>query len=273
MRSFSSRNVWLRSDFSLAVTGFISAVLDHQMPDYGEDGGWAGDQLIMYMEEDSNGSVKEDLFYWASFVWGLLTNVHTSSSPWTRGEIWEPVSPVEGGLLNLNPNMYAILADRHQQGLFQDLEDARMGSVLLRAWKGEYATIEEASAAVRQMASRAGIIIVGDDEVDVGEAWEDIFDVVNAGPQPGWDQEIRFTAACKKQVTSRRIPIEPDPQHHLTAKRLIIAKRVLVAQEEGRICEVRKNLRPDRQNSRPDRQNSRPGAAKEFTTCNTTKPA
>ncbi|ORY07040.1 hypothetical protein BCR34DRAFT_590441 [Clohesyomyces aquaticus] len=50
------------------------------------------------------------------------------------------------------------------------------------------------------------------------------------------------------------------------------AARVLVAQE-GRICEVRKNLRPVRQNSRPDRQNSRPGAAKEFTTCNTTKPA
>ncbi|KAF2111821.1 hypothetical protein BDV96DRAFT_498756 [Lophiotrema nucula] len=172
IKFFSSKTVWLRSDYSLAITGFISAVIDHQEDDYGEDGGWAGNEAIMFDDsvESIRGSVKEDLFYWATFVWRLLTNDHTSSAHWKHGEMWEPVLPLEGGPPKTDPDVYKILAERHQASLFQELEEERLGPLLVAVWKGQYESVEEVKEEVKRMASKVGIELVGDDEVDVGEA-------------------------------------------------------------------------------------------------------
>ena len=67
-----------------------------------------------------------------------------------------------------------ILRERHQQSLFQELEEARLGKVFMKAWKDGYES--EVNEDVRLAASKTDMKIPGD-EVDIGEEWEHVFEV------------------------------------------------------------------------------------------------
>ncbi|KAJ4352497.1 uncharacterized protein N0V89_007845 [Didymosphaeria variabile] len=147
--NFSSHGTWLRSDFSVAVTGFICAVIDgvKDEENYGESGGWIGDEepYCGNMEgsvDDCRGSVKEDLYYWAVWVFWLMVR------------------------------------DRPHSDLFEELEDERLGPVLNKVWEDGYDRTEEVVRDIKMYAERAGINVVGDDEVDIGRPWGEEFDIM-----------------------------------------------------------------------------------------------
>lgn len=75
-----------------------------------------------------------------------------------------------------SPDVTVVLHERHLQGLFQELEEARLGNVLVKAWKGGYANADEVIEDVRLAASNIGMKISGDG-VNIGEEWEHVFEV------------------------------------------------------------------------------------------------
>ena len=106
-----------------------------------------------------------------------MTNDFTASSPSSRGLVWEPVCPVDTDPPVTSPGVNVFLTERHRNYSFQELEHARLGHVLNRAWNGEYESAKEVADDVKATASEVGITIVGEDEVDIGERWEDVFTV------------------------------------------------------------------------------------------------
>ncbi|KAF2742024.1 hypothetical protein M011DRAFT_472602 [Sporormia fimetaria CBS 119925] len=190
VKVFTARNVWLRSDYSLAIVGIISAVVEGDpitQEEFGE-GGWVGDEWIEYdldiadnpYNTRTTGSIKEDLFNWATFVWRLMTNEHSDKAHWKRKELWEPVSPLKGGILTYTPDAYQILTARLQRNLYQRLDERRLGDVLVKAWTEAYNSIEEAIEDIQHIVQKQDLAVERD-EVDIGEAWEDVFEVVGTG--------------------------------------------------------------------------------------------
>lgn len=183
LQEFSDTLVWLRSDLSIAVTGFISANIDGKLEDYGEEGGWAGDEFFYYtMGKES--SVQRDLWYWAMFVWRLMT-----TGPKIEGESWDPTCPEDGGV-DASPEMEHALRENSGKGLYQELEDERLGPVFIKAWNSQYANADEARDDVLFYAKKAGIEVTGD-EINIGESWEEIFEVAATDREP-WRRELKL---------------------------------------------------------------------------------
>lgn len=211
LRVFSSQMVWLRSDFSLAITGFINAVTKtefphiespeiylrdqpsreyyHELPR--EDDGMVRDEYTFY-EEDGKAipSAKEDLFQWATFVWRLMTTGEETNSAWPS----EPNSPrPDDPVADYGQNadtLQAAMLQRAADGVeWQELEAERLGQVLVKAWSGGYGSAEEVMEDVRAAAEKVWIRVVGD-EVDIGRAWEDEFEVVEREGSV-WNRELR----------------------------------------------------------------------------------
>ncbi|CAN9203253.1 unnamed protein product [Alternaria alternata] len=235
---FSSRNVWLRSDFSLAITGFISvegpeldadALRDAWKQSKRDDRQERNYQACVAgrtqkpepSDEESNEDSEEipEGFSesWSEGEWAgdgnalfyddyfNITYPREAEAPWKRDIDWSPFSSPGG-----RPTEEA--ADWRDQ--LQVLEQARLGSVLLKAWKGEYESAEQAAEDTRKIAEEVGINVVsstvevGDnwmklfkDEVDIGEPWEDIFELDEA--QEKWGtQTLRF----KRKTTHVNLP-------------------------------------------------------------------
>jgi hypothetical protein len=125
-----------------------------------------------------------------------MTNTHTAEAHWKRGIEWDPFSPPEGG-----PPEKAAKDWRDQ---LQVLEEARLGSVLLKAWKSEYESAEQVAEDIRNIAEDVGIKVVSSemevdnnwvkvfkDEVDIGEPWEDVFELDEAEKKWG-ARTLRF---------------------------------------------------------------------------------
>jgi hypothetical protein len=157
---------------------------------YGEEGGCMSHEWVPYDDTAIHGSVKEDLFYWATFIWRLVTNDFTDQSHSDGTQYWEPVVPVEVGIPFGNPDAIDILSDRLDQSLFQKLEEARLGSVLLKVCHGKYVSADEVAEEVRSIASIMDITVIGD-EVELEETREDIFEVVQIGRLPR-NRRMRF---------------------------------------------------------------------------------
>jgi hypothetical protein len=83
-----------------------------------------------------------------------MTCDFTDASPTVREGVWEPLC----------------------EGVFQELEAARLGKVLLKAWNGDYESADEVIEDVRMAAAKLGINI-SEDDVDIGEDWKDVFEV------------------------------------------------------------------------------------------------
>ncbi|KAJ6194670.1 hypothetical protein J3E72DRAFT_403195 [Bipolaris maydis] len=180
IRNFCAELVWLRSDFSLAITGFLAASapqiedesrqdgiasarerlqdpahpnpisleeFDRRVREEGE-GEWIIDGSVTdtYQGDEEHGSVKEDLYYWAKFVKYLVNNVFADASA-------------------------------SQDDMSDEIEDARLGTIIANAENGRYKDAAEVMKKVKTAASNMRIKIVGDDEVDIGGEWEDVFEV------------------------------------------------------------------------------------------------
>lgn len=191
LRTFSSQLIWLRSNYSLAITGFVGAEITRDNTDYGE-GGLAGDESMTYDETAMHGSVKEDLFFWATFVWRLMTNDYTNQSRSASTHCWEPCCPMDGCDPS-DENHFMTFSDRLNRNMFQELEEARLGSVLLKAWNSKYESAEEVAADIRAIASNMGITVDGD-EVEIYERWEAVLEVVEMGPLPR-ARSVRFKSS------------------------------------------------------------------------------
>ena len=191
LRTFSSQMMWLRSDYSLALTGFVGAEIADDETDYGE-GGRVREELMEYDEEALHGCVEEDIYYWATFVWRLMTNDYTIDSPSVATCCWEPCCPVEGGCKPYDENR-DVFDERFMNRMWQELEEARLGKVLVNAWNRRYTTAAEVIEEVKYFASKVGIAVF-DDEVDIGGRWDDVFEVVETGARPH-ARILRFTGS------------------------------------------------------------------------------
>jgi hypothetical protein len=58
-----------------------------------------------------------------------------------------------------------------------EFEDGRLGTVLRGVLNGGYKSADEVTADVKFAALKMGIKVVGDDEVDIGDDWETVFEV------------------------------------------------------------------------------------------------
>jgi hypothetical protein len=213
LRVFSSQMVWLRSDFSLAITGFINAVTNNDYPytDSGEeylrnqsskeyydelpceDDGMITDEWIRYEENGKEiPGVKEDLFQWATFVWRLMTNGEQTHD-YDSGD---PNSPRSGDpVADYGQNadtLKAAMLQRAADGLeWQQLEEERLGKVLVKAWNGGYESVEEVTKDVQMVAEMIGMSVIAD-EIDIGMPWEDALEVVEERSGV-LTRELRFT--------------------------------------------------------------------------------
>jgi hypothetical protein len=181
LRTFSSQMMWLRSDYSLALTGFVGAEIVDDETDYGE-GGIVREELMEFDDEAIHGCVEEDIYYWATFVWRFMTNDHTDDPPSTGTGCWEPCCPIEGGCKSYDDNE-EVFGKRFLTKMWQELEEARLGKVLVNAWNRKYTTVDEMAEDIRSIASKMNIVVI-DDEVEIDGKWEDVFEVVETGPRP-----------------------------------------------------------------------------------------
>ncbi|KAJ4349155.1 hypothetical protein N0V95_004850 [Ascochyta clinopodiicola] len=96
---------WLRPDFSIALTGFVNAMIvpegldtlsfdefsqEHRAEEPLEDTDYRCGEYSCYSEDGKDMiGVKSDLFQWATFVWRLMTGSEQAMVGWP----WEPSSP------------------------------------------------------------------------------------------------------------------------------------------------------------------------------------
>jgi hypothetical protein len=188
LRTFSSQMMWLRSDYSLALTGFLGAEIADDETDYGE-GGRVREEIMEFDEEAVHGCVEEDIYYWATFVWRLMTNDYTDAAPSAGPGCWEPCCPVEGGCKPYDDNREDF-DERYLNNMWQELEEARLGKVLVNAWNRKYTTVDEVAKEVKSVSSMMDIVVI-EDEVEIDGKWEDVFEVVETEPRPH-ARELRF---------------------------------------------------------------------------------
>jgi hypothetical protein len=181
LRTFSTQMMWLRSDYSLALTGFVGAEIVGDETDYGE-GGSVREELMEFDEEALHGCVQEDIYYWATFVWRLMTNDYTDESPSAKTWCWEPCCPVKGRCKPYDDNR-EVFGKRFLNNMWQELEEARLGKVLENAWNRKYTTVDEVAEDIKSTASKMDIVVTND-EVEMDKKWEDVFEVIETGPRP-----------------------------------------------------------------------------------------
>jgi hypothetical protein len=217
LRTFSERMIWLRADYSLAVTGFISAVKDQGLVDIEEDGEkfqvprwnvpdpaeglkWGSlsyhqpeDSLEFDQDQDISGNprpcVKADLFQWAVFIWRLMTNKSNPESETSHGGSRQDFPLEKGGLTrNCVEGPYSTAFGGDDPILYQDLEEARLGHILAKVWSGQYESAGEVAEQIKISASKLGITVVGD-EIEIEGGWEDVFEIVD---KDSWAREAKF---------------------------------------------------------------------------------
>jgi hypothetical protein len=194
LRTFSPQLIWLRSDYSLALTGFVTADITGDTTPY-TDGVGGGEQMT-YGDYSVHGCVKEDLYYWATFVWRLMTNDLTDQSPSVRTQdCWEPCCPMDQSCNSFYGNE-EVFNNRLDRNMYQELEEARLGSVLLKAWNEKYTSADEAAKDIRVIASTMGLVVDGD-EVEVDERWEDMLELIETMSQPR-TRSFRFRHKLKE---------------------------------------------------------------------------
>jgi hypothetical protein len=217
LRTFSKRMIWLQADYSLAVTGFISAVKDQGLVDIEEDGEkfrvprwdvpdpaeglkWGplsyhqpDDSLEFDQDQDTSGNprpcIKADLFQWAVFTWRLMTNTSNPEPEASHGGSMEDFSLEKGGLTrNCVEGPYSTAFGGDDPTLYQVLEEARLGNILAKVWSGQYESAGEVAEQIKTSASKIGITVVGD-EVEIEGGWEDVFEIVD---KDSWARKVKF---------------------------------------------------------------------------------
>ncbi|EMD65235.1 hypothetical protein COCSADRAFT_160206 [Bipolaris sorokiniana ND90Pr] len=145
--------VWLRSDFSLAITGFLAALAPQIEEENRRDRIASARERLQdpaYLNpielEEFDCRVSEEGYYWAIFVKYLVNNVLADASA-------------------------------SQDEMPDEIEDARLGNIIANAEKGHYKDAAKVMEDVKGAALKMGIKIGDSDEVDIGAKWEDVFEV------------------------------------------------------------------------------------------------
>lgn len=73
-------------------------------------------------------------------------------------------------------NVFSNSSPLHQAES-KELEDTRLGTVLVNALSCRYESADEVIEHVKHAALKIGIIVVNDDEVDIDDKWENVFEV------------------------------------------------------------------------------------------------
>jgi hypothetical protein len=107
-----------------------------------------------------------------------MTNDHTTATPRRPGEDWDPMCPLADGLAKVVSDKTKRSHESNVGESFQRLEEARLGNILVKAWTEGYNSAEEIIEDVEAAASKMGITVCEDD-VDIGQEWEEVFEVRN----------------------------------------------------------------------------------------------
>ncbi|KAM5494209.1 hypothetical protein McanMca71_005287 [Microsporum canis] len=59
--------------------------------------------------------------------------------------------------------------EKHRQGAWQELEEERLGPILVKAWNQEYQSAEQVMQDVQEVVKKVGMKLIGEDEVELEE--------------------------------------------------------------------------------------------------------
>lgn len=168
--------IWLRPDFSLAVARLVSASCQElAIESWRQPGEWGTPFICPYSPDDvmsldlpltekDCGQPKLDLFQWATWIYQLMTN---------EKQLCEYLNSKYGDLDAVGRTI--------RDGTFDDwplLEREKLGSCLVKAWKGQYASASEALQDVRATLQACGRTLVSDvDDEIAGFDWAAQFNV------------------------------------------------------------------------------------------------
>lgn len=169
---------WLRSDYSLAIASFATAACeDLELGPWPQLGGM--DFICPYDPYDSPsdrdfGQPKLDIFLWAVGIYELMNG--------------DPLN------LHFSPDHEDLRAvgKKITEGVYNDwpvLKDEKLGPCLVKAWKGEYESADDALHDVRAMLKACGRTLSSsiEDEID-GFDWSRSFQVTNDAIFPHWSR-------------------------------------------------------------------------------------
>jgi hypothetical protein len=173
---------WLWSDLSLVIAGFVDA----SCREFGIFAGFwenSGTVCSPFSPHDApRGSdayeyvnPNTDLFAWACWVYGLMTDGRN------------PLLPPDKEEGKISPQEMRARGEAVQKGLFKHwpiLPEDQSGPCLVKAWMGEYETSDDAFREVKAILERHGRIFVADeDEEFEGFDWEAEFGLVRQDKQ------------------------------------------------------------------------------------------
>jgi hypothetical protein len=206
LSNLCASSIWIRPDFSAALTGFISATLPTAEQPSAQAGYRSGEAYLDFREveveydpetgSELEASPRGDICDWATVFWRLVTNRQSVHPPVGPGKVRWPM------LFSSNNDKGDWPADwdrdlereRLKERRFQQLEEARMGDILVKAWGGEYRDVGEVMADLRALLEKMGVEVTGEDEIlpGGGQTWEDIFVVIPPHDKEGYWREIRL---------------------------------------------------------------------------------
>jgi hypothetical protein len=79
--------------------------------------------------------------------------------------------------------------------MWQELEEARLGKVLIKAWSRGYDSAEQVVVDIKAIAEKVGIVVMGEDEVEIQGEWEDVFEKVEETPRLYHNRTLGFKDA------------------------------------------------------------------------------
>jgi hypothetical protein len=165
-------DVWLRQDLSIAIPNMTYAgcveleIPERTCPSTVLESPWA-DVGELY------GSVKNDLFDWASWIFGLMTDKEDLLS--FHQNIENAAEDTESRYNELTRKVACGEFDAWPQ-----LDDGMLGSVIVKAWRGKYDSVDQAMQDAQKAIRACGHRVIGkyQDEVE-GYDWEQVFEVTN----------------------------------------------------------------------------------------------
>jgi hypothetical protein len=179
-------SIWLRSDLSVVVAGFTAASCQElNIP----AGFWANSSTLNspFGPADSQttippfgvaecGELRADLFAWACWVYTLMTG---RRSPLVS--VKEAVEQHKYGSPMLDEiGEERAREDAVREGWFDDwpvLRGEELGTCLVKAWKGQYGSAEDASRDVRAVLEGCGrVLLEGEDDGIDGIKWDAEFE-------------------------------------------------------------------------------------------------
>ncbi|XP_014556235.1 hypothetical protein COCVIDRAFT_38105 [Bipolaris victoriae FI3] len=188
IRNFCTELVWLRSDFSLAIAGFLAASAPQIEEENKQDGIASARERLqdsaypnpMTLEEFDRRVREEGYAPWPFSDGEWIIDGSVSDAIYEgdeeHGSVKEDLYYWAIFVKYLVNNVFAD-ASALQDGMPDEIEDVRLGIIIANAENGRYKDAAEVMKDVKAAAAKMGIKIVGDDEVDIDGKWENVFEI------------------------------------------------------------------------------------------------